>query len=99
MIELLVEVAAQLNQNEIVKYCMAKHDTYSEAGGCISQLQAAQRHIKEQELREFIKANPQYRYPGMALPNGKIRPLDECWGMTRMYHKEGGCLTDNNKDK
>ena len=94
MIELLVEVAAQLNNNEIVKYCMSKNDDYGKAGYCISQLQAAQRHIKEVELRAYIKANPQYKYPGMALPNGKVRPLDECWGKTRMYHKEGGCEKD-----
>ena len=99
MIELLVEVAAQLNNNEIVKYCMSKNDDYGKAGYCISQLQAAQRHIKEEELRAYMKANPQYRYPGMALPNGMVRPLDECWGMTRLYHKEGGCLTEYNKDK
>ena len=99
MIELLVEVAAQLNNNEIVKYCMSKNDDYGKAGYCISQLQAAQRHIKEEELRAFMKAHPQYRYPGMALPNGKVRPLDECWGMNRMYHKEGGCITEYNKDK
>ena len=99
MIELLVEVAAQLNSNEIVKYCMSKHDDYGKAGYCISQLQAAQRHIKEEELRAFMKANPQYRYPGMALPHGKVRTLDECWGMTRMYHREAGCITEYNKDK
>lgn len=99
MIELLVEVAEQLNNNEIVKYCMSKHDDYAKAGYCISELQAAHRHIKEVELRAFMKANPHYKYPGMALPNGKVRPLDECWGMTRMYHKEGGCLTNYNKDK
>jgi len=40
-----------------------------------------------------LKENPHYRYPGMALPNGKIKPLDVCWGYDRTYgtNKERKC--------
>lgn len=94
MIEALVELAAELNKNEIVKYCMSKHDDYGKAGQCITQLDAAQRHIEEERLWQYMQEHPQYRYSGMALPNNAVRPLDECWGKTRLYHEEGGCKKD-----
>lgn len=91
MIELLLEIVAQNDANAITKYCMAQHQSYSKAAACAEDLRAAQRQIELDELREFLKANPQYRYAGAALPNGQIKPLDPCWGKTRKYGSEKGC--------
>ena len=46
----------------------------------------AQRKLEVEELRQFLKDNPHYRYPGMALPNGRIKPLDVCWGSDKTYY-------------
>tara|TARA_X000001382_G_scaffold20908_1_gene12705 strand:- start:123 stop:284 length:162 start_codon:yes stop_codon:yes gene_type:complete len=42
--------------------------------------------MEVEELRQFLKENPHYRYPGMALPNGRIKPLDVCWGSDKTYY-------------
>tara|TARA_R100001591_G_scaffold6069_2_gene12464 strand:+ start:1273 stop:1422 length:150 start_codon:yes stop_codon:yes gene_type:complete len=49
--------------------------------------------MEVEELRKFLKENPHYKYPGMALPNGKIKPLDVCWGLSKTYgtNKERRC--------
>jgi hypothetical protein len=91
MLELLIEIAAQTDRNAITKYCLAQHQSYAKVAACAEDLRAAQRQIELDELRAFLKENPQYRYAGMALPNGKIKPLDPCWGKTRKYGTEKGC--------
>ena len=49
-------------------------------------------HIEKQQLADFIKKYPHYRYPGQALPNNVIKPLDKCWGRNRIYTLGGkGC--------
>ena len=91
MLELLIELAAEQDRNAITRYCLAQHTSYTLAAACASDLRAAQRQLDLEELRQFLKDNPQYRYAGMALPNGKIKPLHPCWGQTRKYGTEKGC--------
>ena len=38
------------------------------------------------ERLRLLEENPHYKYPGMALPNGKIKPLDVCWGSDKTYY-------------
>ena len=84
MIELLIAVIEE--QNPIHKYCMDKHDHWTGRAACVQELRHAQRKMEVEELREFLKANPHYKYPGMALPNGRIKPLDVCWGSDKTYY-------------
>ena len=84
MIELLLSVIEEPNQ--IHKYCMSKYEHWTGRAACVQELQHAQRKLEVEELRQFLKENPHYRYPGMALPNGKIKPLDVCWGSDRTYY-------------
>jgi hypothetical protein len=94
MLELLIEMAAQSNANEITSYCLEKHNRQiNAAAACASDLRAAKRKLERQEMRDFMDANPHYHYPGMALPDGKIKPLDPCWGKTRLYgtHRKNRC--------
>ena len=84
MIELLLAVIEE--QNPIHKYCMDKHDHWTGRAACVQELQHAQRKMEVEDLREFLKANPHYKYPGMALPNGRIKPLDVCWGSSKTYY-------------
>ncbi len=86
MLELLIEMAAQNNANEITTYCMAKHNKeITASAACASKLRAARNKLELDEIRTFLAANPHYRYPGVALPNGAMRPLDVCWGRNKIY--------------
>jgi len=91
MLEMLIEIVAQQDRNAITRYCLQQHSNYSKAAACASDLRVAQRELDLAELRVFLKDNPQYRYPGVALPNGDIAPLHKCWGKTRKYGTEEGC--------
>ena len=85
MLELLIEMVAQDRSNEITKYCMSKHHhEISASAKCASDLRAQQRKLDNAEYQKHLDDNPHYRYPGMALPNGAIRPLDPCWGQPRV---------------
>lgn len=101
MLEVLIAMAMSSNPNAITKYCVEKIEgqktayvqtaNWSKIAGCASDLREAQRKIDYKELRDFLEKNPHYRYPGAALPNGKIKALDECWGKDRKYHTDKGC--------
>ena len=84
MIELLLAMVEE--QNPIHKYCMDKHDHWTGRASCVQELRHAQRKMEVEELRQFLKDNPHYKYPGMALPNGRIKPLDVCWGSNKTYY-------------
>ncbi len=70
--------------NTIIKNCQVKHNynglnetkTWSDIATCIVTEKNKIRFAEEDRLWAFVKANPHYRYPGSALPNGKILPLD-----------------------
>ena len=91
MIELLLAMVEE--QNPIHKYCMSKHDHWTGRAACVQELRQTQRKMEVERLRQFLKENPHYKYPGMALPNGRIKPLDVCWGSDKTYgtSKERRC--------
>ena len=80
--------------NTIIKDCQAKHNynglnetkTWSDIATCIVTEKNKIRFAEEDRLWEFMKKHPHYRYPGMALPNGAIKPLDRCWGADKTYY-------------
>ena len=98
MLEVLLAIAAtQADDNAITKYCMSKFEHWTDRAACGQQLRQIERELEVEALRKFLKENPHYRYPGMALPNGKIKPLDVCWGSDKTYYigsdekKKGRC--------
>lgn len=70
--------------NSIIKQCQVKHNynglnettTWSDIATCIVTEKNKIRFAEEDRLWEFVKKNPHYRYPGSALPNGQILPLE-----------------------
>ncbi len=87
MIELLLSLAAAApDENAITKYCMSRFEHWTDRASCAQQLRHIERKQEVEALRKFLKENPHYRYPGMALPNGKIKPLDVCWGSDKTYY-------------
>ena len=84
MIELLLSVIEE--PNKFHKYSMEKHEHWTGRAACVQELRHAERKLEVERLRQFLKENPHYRYPGMALPNGKIKPLDVCWGSDKTYY-------------
>ena len=84
MIEMLLSVIEE--PNPVHRYCMDKHEHWTGRAACVQELQHAQCKLEVEELRQFLKDNPHYKYPGMALPNGRIKPLDVCWGSDRTYY-------------
>ena len=57
---------------------------------CVHEIRQAEYRKKEEEIWEFLKKNPHYRYPGVALPNGEKKPLHPCWGKDRRLSTENG---------
>ena len=84
MIELLLAMVEDTNQ--IHKYCMDKYQDWTDRASCVQELRHVQRKMEVERLRQFLKDNPHYKYPGMALPNGRIKPLDVCWGSDKTYY-------------
>ena len=87
--------------NTIIRDCQAKHNynglnettTWGDIASCIVTEKNKVRYAEEDRIWEFLKKNPHYRYPGVALPAGAKRPLDVCWGQSRTYgtSKESNC--------
>ena len=67
MIELLLAMVEE--QNPIHKYCMDKHEHWTGRAACVQELRHVKRKMEVERLRQFLKENPHYKYPGMALPN------------------------------
>tara|TARA_Y100000389_G_scaffold59713_1_gene55836 strand:- start:661 stop:960 length:300 start_codon:yes stop_codon:yes gene_type:complete len=99
MIDTLLEVLIDMKSNEITKYCVKQQEVvageqldWNSLAACQAELLKAKEHIKNEELSDFLKKYPHYKYPGQALPNNVVKPLDKCWGRNRVYTLGGkGC--------
>ena len=93
---LLLASPAYASDNKIHKDCLAKHGydgingntDFMSIASCVHKIRVEIRKQKEDELWEFMKKNPHYRYPGVALPNGQKKPLHPCWGKDRRISTE-----------
>lgn len=94
---MLFELLVDMRTNEITQYCMdtrknvatSEEPNWNSVATCQSRLLQAQTKVKDKEMADFLIQNPHYRYPGQALPNGRIKPKDRCWGRNRV-HTLGG---------
>jgi len=78
----LFAVPAHANQNnQVIKYCLQttgnSFDTYdfTKAAACYQDWKAGAEAEKLAELRDFLKHNPRYRFPGQS--------NNRCWGKPR----------------
>lgn len=93
IVALFLTTPAFAADNSIIKMCQAKHNynglnetkTWSDIAACIVTEKNKIRFAEEDRIWEFLKKNPHYRYPGVALPAGQQRPLDPNWGKNRVY--------------
>jgi hypothetical protein len=69
------------HNNQVIKYCLQttgnSFDTYdfTKAAACYQDWKAGAEAEKLAELRDFLKHNPRYRFPGQS--------LNRCWGKPR----------------
>ena len=61
--------------NNIMKACIDSTDNYNRAAACYQDWKQGQRTAELAELRDFLKHNPRYRFPGQS--------LNKCWGKPR----------------
>ena len=95
-----MDMPVDVGNNQIIKDCLSqyeysieKFDTFdfNAAASCFHKRKAVLYIRENEELTAFLDAYPQYRYPGLALPNGATRQLDKCWGQNTSYTTRGGC--------
>ena len=90
-----MDMPIDVGNNQIIKNCLSQYnysvevfDTFdfNKASACYHKARTSL-YIKEVEgIRDFLDANPQYRYPG-----GSNGNYDPCWGRNNHYSTNGGC--------
>ena len=76
LIFILLASSAIANQNnDVIKYCIHNTSDYTKAAGCYSDWKQGKNAEDLAELRDFLKHNPRYRFPGQS--------LNRCWGKPR----------------
>ncbi len=72
-----------VSANEIHENCLAKYNykglqevnAWGNIATCIDKANNQIRFTEEDRIWEFVKANPHYRYSGIALPGGQQKPF------------------------
>lgn len=61
-------MATQISAECMADYKQENFDTYdwSKAAACMSKKRNAERELEIAEVREFLKENPRYRFPGQS---------------------------------
>jgi hypothetical protein len=69
-------IPAHANQNNnIMKACIDSTEDFTKAAACYQDWKQGQNTAELAELRDFLKHNPRYRFPGQS--------LNRCWGKPR----------------
>ena len=73
---LFVSPAWANKNNEIMKQCVQQFaPDYNRASACYFDWKTSDNAVKLAEMRDFLKHNPRYRFPGQS--------LNKCWGKPR----------------
>ena len=87
---LLASSAIANQNNEIMKECIQAYaPNYNKASACYFDWKTGDNAEKLAELRDFLKHNPRYRYPGQS--------LNRCWGKPREMPFESAGIEMNDK--
>lgn len=97
MIDLLLEVLMFLeDDNAITKYCVKINNyenfqvaDWNKISSCAADLREIKTNIELEELRDFLKHNPRYKYPGQS--------LNKCWGKPREMPFESAGIETNGR--
>jgi hypothetical protein len=92
LLVLFLTTPAFAADNSIIKKCQVEYNynglnetkTWSDIATCIVTAKNKIRFAEEDRIWEFVKANPHYRYPGIALPAGQQK-LDPSWGLGKRW--------------
>jgi len=63
---LWVATANANTNNSVIKYCVQNTSNYTEASYCYNNWKQVKEAEELAELRDFLKHNPRYRYPGQS---------------------------------
>lgn len=90
-----MDMPVDVGNNQIIKDCLSHYEysienfdsfEFNKASSCYHKKRTTFYISEVEGIKDFLDANPQYRYPGGS--NGNYNP---CWGRNKQYHKEGGC--------
>jgi len=72
---LLAPSAIANTNNEVMKHCVQTTSDYNKAASCYFDWRQGKNAQELAELRDFLKHNPRYRFPGQS--------NNRCWGKPR----------------
>ena len=72
---LLASSAIANTNNEVMKHCVQTTSDYNKAASCYFDWRQGKNAQELAELRDFLKHNPRYRFPGQS--------NNRCWGKPR----------------
>lgn len=90
-----MDMPIDVSNNDIIKGCLSHYEyriedfdnfNFRQASACFHKTRTRLVIKETAEIREFLRSNPEYRYPGGS--NGNIDP---CWGQNERYLTNGGC--------
>ena len=93
-IVIMTTLSVNASSNQNLKQCIERHTfigfgindiDWNIVSKCQSKHRSEARAQQRKELREFLEANPRYRYPGQS--------LNRCWGKPREMPFERSTLT------
>ena len=79
--------ASASESNKIMKWCIDNTANINQAASCHAEYRAQVREDELAELRDFLKHNPRYRFPGQS--------LNRCWGKPREMPFESAGIETN----
>ena len=83
---LFLPVTAKANENnDVIQWCIQNTNDYNKASACYHDWKQDQIAEERAELRDFLKHNPRYRFPGQS--------LNRCWGKPREMPFESSWIT------
>ena len=76
LVFILISSTIVANENNtVLKHCVQNTSDYNEAASCYFDWKQHKNAQELAELKDFLKHNPRYRFPGQS--------LNKCWGKPR----------------
>jgi hypothetical protein len=75
-------LAGMIESNDVMKWCVQEHgDNYSKIASCHQDYRSLRKERDLNELRAFLKKNPQYKWPGgsAGMPHPLKKEATKAW--------------------